>query len=59
MKYLREAIEVVGKMEPDSSLVWLMNNAGPVIRYRTVTELLGKDSRSLEKNLLSSSLVTF
>ena len=46
-------------MEPDSSLVWLMNNAGPVIRYRTVTELLGKDSKSAEKDLLSSSLVNF
>jgi len=48
-KYLRKWVELVGKMEPDSSLAWLMNNAGPAIRYRTVTELLGKDSKSAEK----------
>jgi hypothetical protein len=46
-------------MEPDSSLAWLMSNAGPAIKYRTVTELLGKDSKSAEKDLLSSSLVNF
>jgi len=59
LKCAREWTELVRNMEPDSSLVWLMNNAGPVIRYRTVREFLGKDSRSLEEDLLSSSLVNF
>lgn len=37
-----------------------MNNAGPVIRYRTATELLGEeDSKSLERELLSTDLVQF
>jgi hypothetical protein len=38
-----------------------MNNAGPVIRYRTAIELLGEKGigKSLRENLVSSSLVQF
>jgi hypothetical protein len=45
----------------DESLDWLMNNAGPVIRYRTATELLHEEARApaLEKDLLASNLVRF
>lgn len=40
---------------------WLMNNSGPAIRYRTVTELLHEKARApgLEKDLLASNLVRF
>lgn len=52
---------VVRNTKPDTYSDWLMNNAGPVIKYRTATELLNEEnsSKSLEKDLLSSSLVKF
>ncbi len=36
---------------------WLMENAGPVIRYRTNHELLGQTSSIQEKELLDSKIV--
>ncbi|HVP16542.1 MAG TPA: hypothetical protein VMT42_04175 [candidate division Zixibacteria bacterium] len=40
---------------------WLMNNAGPIIRYRTAIELLHDDEKrlSLEKDIMASHLVHF
>ncbi len=48
-------------IELDESSDWLMNNSGPVIRYRTVTELLHEEARApaLEKDLLASNLMRF
>jgi hypothetical protein len=44
-----------------NSLCWLLENAGPIIRYRTATELLGELNQdkvgSLRKDLLSCKLV--
>ena len=47
--------------EIHDSLTWLMNNAGPVIRYRVATEFFNEDGKaeSLEEELLSSRLVQF
>jgi len=46
---------------PYETLDWLMNNSGPVIRYRTALDLLHEEARApaLEKHLLASSLVRF
>jgi len=44
-----------------NGLCWLLENAGPIIRYRTAMELLGESNQdkvgSLRKDLLSCKLV--
>src|SRR4030042_5643492 len=50
-------------MQTEQALSWLMQNSGPVIRYRMLTELLKEENekkiKESRKELLSSSLVQF
>jgi len=45
----------------NESIHWLVRNAGPVIRYRTATDLLHEEARApaTERDLLTSNLVRF
>jgi hypothetical protein len=50
-------------MQTEQALSWLMQNSGPVIRYRMLTELLKEENekkiKESRKELQSSSLVQF
>jgi hypothetical protein len=57
----QSAADIVPKLR--SNLDWLMENAGPVIRYRTATELIGnpnaENNESLRKALIRSEITKY
>src|SRR5512136_1744869 len=54
-------MQLVFAMQTEEIYMWLMENGGPVIRYRTATELMTPDKtldiKRLQDDLLKSSLV--